>query len=104
MIENLLTLSTSESGKITLSRETLPLSLVLDEACNMVTPLAEKKGINLVKEKCEDITVYADKHCLLQILLNLLDNAVKYTDSGGRVIVSAKRIEPEKLVELAVTG
>lgn len=103
MIENLLILSTSESGKITLSRETLPLNLLLDEACNMVAPLAEKKGINLVKEKCEDITVYVDKHCLLQILLNLLDNAVKYTDSGGRVIVSAKRIEPEKLVELAVT-
>ena len=103
MIENLLILSTSESGKMTLSRETLPLNLVLDEACNMVTPLAEKKGINLVKDKCEDISVYADKHCLLQILLNLLDNAVKYTDSGGRVTVSAKRLESEKLVELAVT-
>jgi signal transduction histidine kinase len=103
MIENLLILSTSESGKITLSKETLPLSLVLDEACNMVTPLAEKKGINLVKEKCEEITVYADKHCLLQIFLNLLDNAVKYTDSGGRVIVSAKKLESGKLVELEVT-
>jgi len=103
MIENLLILSTSESGKISLSREILPLSLVLDEACNMVTPLAEKKGINLVKEKCEDISVYADKHCLLQIFLNLLDNAVKYTDSGGRVIVSAKRLESGKLVEFAVT-
>jgi signal transduction histidine kinase len=103
MIENLLILSTSESGKMTLSRETLPLNLVLDEACNMVTPLAEKKGINLVKERRGDISVYADKHCLLQILLNLLDNAVKYTDSGGRVTVSAKRLESEKLVELAVT-
>ena len=102
MIENLLMLSTSESGKITLSRESLPLNLVLDEACNMVAPLTEKKGINLVREKCENISVYADKHCLLQILLNLLDNAVKYTPSGGRVAVSARKIEPERLVELSV--
>ncbi|HVP36326.1 MAG TPA: HAMP domain-containing sensor histidine kinase, partial [Terriglobales bacterium] len=102
MIENLLILSTSESDKITLSRETLRLSLVLDEACNMMAPLADKKGIDLVKEKCEDITVCADRHCLLQILLNLIDNAVKYSPSEGRVSVSARKIEPGRLVELSV--
>ncbi len=103
MIENLLVLSTSESGKIILNREILPLDLVLEEACQMVTPLAEKKGIALVKEKSEDITVYADGHCLLQILLNLLDNAVKYTGPGGKVTLSSKRIDNEKLVEVAIT-
>jgi signal transduction histidine kinase len=103
MIENLLILSTSESGKITLSKETLLIDMVVDEACNMVTPLAEKKGINLFRGKREGISVYADKHCLLQILLNLLDNAIKYSDSGGKVTISAKRLKDERLVEFTVT-
>jgi len=103
MIENLLTLSMSESGKITLNQEKLPLAQVVDEAYSMVKILAEKKGINLVKEELEDIYVYADKHSLLEILLNLLDNAIKYTDFGGGVSVSAKRIKDQKLAELSVT-
>lgn len=102
-IDNLLTLSMSESGKITLNKENLSLTQVVDDACSMVRVLAEKKGINLVKEELEDVSVYADKHSLLEILLNLLDNAIKYTDSGGKISVSAKRIEGEKLVEVSVT-
>jgi len=103
MIDNLLTLSMSESGRITLNKERLPLAQVVDGACNIVTILAKKKGISLMTDVLQDIFVFADRHSLLQILLNLLDNAIKYTDSGGEIIVSAKRVEGEKLVELSVT-
>lgn len=103
MIDNLLTLSMSEFGKITLNKEKLSLTQAVDKACSIVKILAEKKGINLVKEELEDTFVYADRHCLLEIFLNLLDNAIKYTGSGGKISVSAKRIEGEKLVELSVT-
>jgi len=50
-LDNLLTLSMSESGKITLNKENLSLTQVVDDACSMVRVLAEKKGINLVKEE-----------------------------------------------------
>lgn len=103
MIDNLLTLSMSESGKIILNKEKLPLAQVVDEAFAIMKILAEKKGINLVKEEPEDTFVYADKHSLLQILFNLLDNAIKYTDSGGKISVSAKKTEEEKLVEVSIS-
>jgi signal transduction histidine kinase len=102
MIENLLTLSLSESGKIVLNKENISLTQVMDEACNMVRPLAEKKGINLVIEKVENISVFADKHCLLQILLNLMDNSIKFTHSGGKIFISAERVEGKKLAEISV--
>ena len=102
-IDNLLTLSMSESGKIILNKENLALARVVDEACSIVKTLAEKKGIDLVKEELEDVFVHADKHSLLEIFLNLLDNAIKYTDFGGKISVSAKRIEGKKLVEVSVT-
>jgi signal transduction histidine kinase len=102
MIENLLTLSMSESGKMILNKEKLPLSELVDQALSIVTVLAEKKGISLVKGKLQDVSVYGDKHCLLQILLNLLDNAIKYTDSGGEISVLAKSIKEKKKVELSV--
>jgi len=102
MIDNLLTLSMSESGRIVLNKEKLPLEHVVDEAVGMIKPLAEKKGIHLVKEELHDIFVYADKHSLLQILINLLDNSIKYTNSGGRISVSAKKIDDKKLAQISI--
>ncbi len=102
-IDNLLTLTMSQSGRITLNREKFALDQTVDKACGMVRVLAEKKGINLVMEGLEDVFVSADRHCLLQILLNLLDNATKYTDAGGEISVSAEVMEDERLVKLSVT-
>jgi signal transduction histidine kinase len=102
-IDNLLTLCMSESGKLVLNKERLPLSMVVDEACGMLKALAEKKGIELVRENMQDIFVNADKHSLLEILLNLLDNAIKYTDKKGKVSVSARPSEDKGFTEISVT-
>jgi len=101
MIDNLLTLSMSESGRIILNREKLALAQVVDEACDIMTVLVEKKGVRLVKEGLENVFVYADKHSLMQIFLNLLDNAIKHTNPGDEISVSAKRVD-EKDLELSV--
>jgi signal transduction histidine kinase len=102
MIDNLLTLSMSESGKIVLNKENLLLSSAVDAACSVVKILAEKKGISLKADHLQNLSVFADRHSLLQILLNLLDNAVKYNHPGGEIIVSAQRREEGKMVELSV--
>jgi len=101
MIDNLLTLSMSESGRMTLNKENLPLAQVVGGACDIAKILAEKKSIRLLTDGLEGIFVFADRHCLMQIMLNLLDNAIKYTDSGGEIIVSAKRLK-ERMAEISV--
>jgi signal transduction histidine kinase len=102
MIDNLLTLSMSESGRMSLNKEKLPLAQMVGGACDIAKIIAEKKGIKLSTERLEGIFVFADRHCLMQIMLNLLDNAIKYTDSGGQITVTA-RIAKEKMVEISVT-
>ncbi len=102
MINNLLTLSMSESQRIVLNKEKLPLNQVVDEACGIMKIVAEKKDIDLFKDKFGNTFVYADKHSLLQILLNLLDNAIKFTPSRGKISVSAKKIKEKKMVEISV--
>jgi len=102
MIDNLLTLSTSDAGQIVLNKERLPLNQVMEQAMGMTRLSAEKKGISLVKEQLDDMWVFADRHSLLQILLNLVDNSIKYTTSGGKISVSAKKVEDKKTVEISV--
>jgi signal transduction histidine kinase len=102
-IDNLLTLCMSESGKLVLNKEKLSLPAVVDEACGMLKSLAEKKNIRLIKEGMQGIYIRADKHGLLEILLNLLDNAIKYTLEGGGISISAGPAEDEDLVEISVT-
>ncbi len=100
--DNLLTLTMSESGKIILNKENLSLNRVVEKACDMVRILADQKGIGLIKEGLGNTFVHADQHYLLEILLNLLDNAIKYTDPGGTISISARRPEGERFVEVSV--
>jgi signal transduction histidine kinase len=102
MINNLLTLSMSESKRIILNQEKLPLNQVVDEACGIMKVLAQKKEIDLIKDKFGDFFVYADKHSLLQILLNLLDNSIKFAPSGGKIFISAKKTAVSKMVEISI--
>ncbi len=69
----------------------------------MMGTLAQKKGIALEQQNLQGVCVHADKHSLLEVLLNLLDNAIKYTQQGGRVSVSAKSADGERFVEISVT-
>lgn len=101
-IDNLLTLCLSESGKLVLNKERISLNKTVDEACGMVQALAGKKGVDLVKKEMPEIFVHADKHSLLEILLNLLDNAMKFTDQGGRISISAKQKQEDEFVEVSV--
>jgi two-component system NtrC family sensor kinase len=102
-IDNLFTLCMSESGKLVLNKEKLSLSAVVEEACGMVKSVAENKKISLIREDMHNIRVLADKHSLLEIFLNLLDNAIKYTDEEGAVTISAEPSEDEGLIEVSVT-
>jgi two-component system phosphate regulon sensor histidine kinase PhoR len=90
IVEDLLMLSRIETKEFQLRMEAIPLRDFIDDVVEFVKEPAEKKEISLSRNEIpSSLAVQADRDYLEQILINLLDNAVKYTPEGGKVIVSA---------------
>lgn len=83
-VNTVLDLSKIESGKIEIIEAEYSVVQLLDDVSSMVTALAEKKGLSIVLEVDENLpkTLKGDEVHIRQILVNLLTNAVKYTDKG----------------------
>jgi signal transduction histidine kinase/CheY-like chemotaxis protein len=92
LINEVLDISRIEAGHLQLSVEPVAIGEVLDEAIELMRPLAAQRTMQLsVDAQLEnDLHVLADRQRLKQVLLNLLTNAVKYTAVGGRVSVSVQ--------------
>ena len=83
LINDLLDLTRIESGKVELDLVPLPCRPVIDEVLALLQPQARNKGLELALVGSEqEVTVKADRRALQQILMNLVDNAIKFTDSG----------------------
>ncbi|HEX5690143.1 MAG TPA: histidine kinase dimerization/phospho-acceptor domain-containing protein, partial [Roseiflexaceae bacterium] len=83
LINDLLDLAKAESGKIDMRREPVICQKAIEEVAATLRPLADQKGLQFVVD-CppEPVTAWADARALNQILLNLVGNAIKFTDSG----------------------
>ena len=91
LIDNLLNLSRIESGKFELRKEKIDLSFLLKEVIESLKAATESKKISLKSAVASPLPgLYADKDRVMQVLVNLIDNAVKFTKEGGRVVVSAE--------------
>ncbi len=106
LINEVLDLSRIESGQLAISTESVSVTEVLHQAMAVVRPMAESRQLELSRQKDirEDLNVEADRQRLLQVLINLLGNAVKYNRPGGKV--EATCIERDDVVrfEIADTG
>ena len=87
LINEVLDFNRIEAGRLTLTLEDVPLDELTGEITEMVTPLAAARGVSLRHLECGGLSVLADRQRLAQVLLNLLDNAVKYNRPGGSVSV-----------------
>ena len=96
----LMDISEAETGTMALAREPVPPRQVVDEAVALYADEAEDTGIALRSAVTDDLHVVGDHTRLRQVLANLIENAVKYTDRGGRVDIDAMR--PAAVVRLTV--
>lgn len=91
LVGDLLDLSNLELGKVTLHRQPTVLTELVPHIMTIYGPQATKQEINLQAELPHDLPrVLADRDRLAQILINLVDNGLKFTPQGGRVTVTAK--------------
>ncbi len=85
---SLLSLARADAGQIALSLDNVDVGDIVNSAAEHARPGAAAKNLQLLIEPGSQTTIAADQDLLIQLLLNLLDNAIKYTPDGGRVTVS----------------
>jgi NtrC-family two-component system sensor histidine kinase KinB len=105
MVNNLLDLARLEQGREHLATAPEPPANLLKTAAESVRPRAEDKGVTVVLEAPEDLPpVAADAERLGHALGNLLDNALTYTERGGRITLSATATDGRVTLNVADTG
>ena len=103
IVEDVLDVSRITSGKLRLHVAPVSLGQIIADAMATVSPAAHAKGVHLEMAVAPDTrTLHADADRLQQVLWNLLTNAVKFTDRGGRVEVRAHRSDDEH-IDISVT-
>jgi PAS domain S-box-containing protein len=106
LVNGILDLVNIEMGKMDLTKEKMSVPITIDESISMIIPNAQRHNIILKKEIDPELEyIEADKQRFKQILLNILDNAVKFNKpDGGVVSVSAKRSGEMAKISVSDTG
>jgi len=98
-------MSKIEAGRFTITPEKFELDEVLAQALGIVKLQAQRHRVVLSHDIAPDVRyVMADKRAILQILINLLSNGIKYTQAHGRVWVSALAVDGALQITVADTG
>lgn len=106
LVNDISELSAIETGAVQLQLERLPLRELVNDICAALTPRAAQYEVRLENKVSEEFYVTADRRRLEQILINLVDNAVKFNHRAGRVVVGAAAMAegPYDLITVSDTG
>jgi CheY-like chemotaxis protein/two-component sensor histidine kinase len=98
LINEVLDLAAIESGKLSLSKESVSLSEVMSECQSMMEPQAQQRGIRMSFPQFDNpVFVSADRTRLKQIVINLVSNAIKYNQEQGTVVVDCTVSSPDHI-------
>jgi len=104
VINDILDMSKIEAGHMKLQRESVDLAPLIEESLRFTAIPAAHKNIEVAQRISNGLTVSADRRAIKQILLNILSNAVKFTNEGGNVAVRARKIDGAAVITIADTG
>ncbi|MEX2624355.1 MAG: ATP-binding protein [Acidimicrobiia bacterium] len=107
LINEVLDIARIEAGRISLSLEPVPVATTVSELVDLLHPMAQRRNVEVELEGCGDCDrhVLADRQRFIQVLLNLLSNALKYNRVGGRVTVCCHPTEDQRLrISVVDTG
>lgn len=91
MINEILDISKIESHTVKLNITTIDISTLIDEVCNILTPLFEKKNIKIHKNIEQEIIFNGDYIKLQQVLFNILGNAIKFSPENSEIKITAEQ-------------
>jgi two-component system OmpR family sensor kinase len=104
ILENLLLLAKGDAGQVGIKREKIDLSDLLREMYEDSIVLGSQKSIRISAEVSPEVFILGDKSRLRQMLLNLIDNAIKYNQVNGSITISLARMGGKALLTVRDTG
>ena len=104
VINDILDMSKIEAGRMQMEPETLRLDGVLDEVMRLVGPRAYEGRVAIEREVSANLTLWADKRAVKQVIINLLSNAVKFTPEGGKVTIRSNKCDGFVTIAIQDTG
>ncbi|MBI3257979.1 MAG: PAS domain S-box protein [Ignavibacteriae bacterium] len=104
LLENLLQWAKIESGKMIANPSLIKLEQMTGHIEELFRGIAEAKGVELQVDISDDIMIYADNNMLFSAVQNLVSNAIKFTDRGGRVSLSAESENGKTTIKIKDTG
>ena len=104
LADELLTIARAEGGQTHYSFEPLDLGRLATDVAEQLEVLAEERDQRLVVRASEGVIAEADRLALRQALMNLIDNAIKYSPAGGEVSVVVRRADATAVIEVSDQG
>lgn len=98
LVSDLLTVARSDNNALKVKIQKLDLGKLLEQNVRMMTPLAEKKNIQLIGAEFRKVTIQGDEQKIKQLILILVDNAIKYTPNGGKVFVTLEESDEDRVI------
>ena len=104
LLSNLLEWSRAQSGKIEFNPEFFELIEFIEDIIPIFDDVAKQKSINILRKLPHNIPIYADKHMISTVLRNFINNAIKFTNQGGKIEVDVRCIHNEVVISVKDNG
>jgi len=104
MVEGLLAISRLETGEAVINVTRFDLSALVAATADQIALLAEEKGVTIRCQAAEPVEVTGDRFRIQQVIVNLLDNAIKYTPAGGVILLETRPVGAEAVLEVIDDG
>jgi PAS domain S-box-containing protein len=98
LINEILDISKIESGTFSITKRPMDIVAVMDNAINDISSVATKKNLEIIKQfKLEKINVGADEYRISQVVINLMNNAIKFSPERGKIFAGADAVDIENI-------
>lgn len=104
IVNTLLDISRIESGKMEVKIAPFEITKLIREVADFLGPQAQAKKIKLAFELPKSLSAYLDKNLIERVLINLINNAIKFTPSGGKITLSCIQEDKQVVVSVSDTG
>jgi heavy metal sensor kinase len=104
LVDDLLNLARADAGRVKLRYEEFYLNDLLAECCRSAHTLASARGVTIECPAHDDVAFHGDEELVRRMVMNLIDNAIRYTPAGGRVTATLESRGGDVAIRIADTG